>query len=309
MKICIVGPGALGCLFAALLARSGHQVFLVDHRSDRAEQLAEQGIELHDQHGVSVFRVQVTAAPAQIGWVPVIFLCVKSDDVEIAARTIHPFLGKDGLLIALQNGIAHHPRLAELAQQPWVLGVTAQGAHLIGHGQVRHGGTGPTFLGFPGEVTPTATQRLRELTEEMNRAGIPTCIRHDILTAAWNKLIVNAGINALSALENCPNGELLNRPEALSTLKAAVLEASRVAMALGIEITPDPVAMTVAVCRQTRDNISSMLQDVRQGRRTEVDAINGAIVRQARILGLPTPANQSLVARVKRLESATAVRP
>lgn len=302
MKICIVGPGALGSLFAALLARSGHQVILVDHRPARAKAIAAQGIELHDQHGLSVFPVGVTADPAQIGWAPVAILCVKSADVRGAAQAVLPLLGAQGLLIALQNGIAHHPWLAELSHPSWALGITAQGAHLLGPGQVRHGGTGPTFLGFPGKVSDSANHRLREVTDLMNRAGISTSIHQDILAAAWNKLIINAGINALTALENCANGELLNRPSALATLKAAVREAARVAKARGIEVSSDPVAMTITVCRETRENISSMLQDVRHGRRTEVEAINGAILREAHALGLPAPANRALLDGVNALE-------
>jgi 2-dehydropantoate 2-reductase len=249
-----------------------------------------------------VVPVPVTADPAQIGWAPVVLLCVKSDDVRSAAQAVLPLLGTQGLLIALQNGIAHHPWLAELSHPSWVLGITAQGAHLLGPGQVRHGGTGPTFLGFPGKVSTSANHRLREVNDLMNRAGILTSIHQDILAAAWNKLIINAGINALTALENCTNGELLNRPAALATLKAAVLEGARVAKARGIAIGSDPVAMTIAVCRETRDNISSMLQDVRHGRRTEVEAINGAILREAQVLGIPAPANRVLLAGVKALE-------
>jgi 2-dehydropantoate 2-reductase len=157
-------------------------------------------------------------------------------------------------------------------------------------------------LGFLGKATATARHRLLEVSELMNLAAIPTTIRADILSAAWNKLIVNVGINALTAMENCTNGELLCRPKALAVLEAAVLEAARVARACGIEISSDPVAMTIDVCRKTGDNISSMVQDLRHGRHTEVEAINGAILRQAQALGISVPANQSLLAGVKALE-------
>jgi len=223
-------------------------------------------------------------------------------DVAEATRTILPALAPESLLVALQNGIAHHPILTELLHASWALGVTAQGATLLGPGQVRHGGDGPTILGFLGEVDNAAHGRLQAATDLLCRAGIATTVSHDIRAAAWNKLIVNAGINALTAIENCANGELLNRPAALATLKAAVLEAAKVAKACGIQVNPDPVSMTVSVCLQTRNNISSMLQDIRQGRQTEVEAINGAILRQAQTLGIPAPVNQALLLGVKGLE-------
>ena len=304
MKVCVVGPGALGCLFAAFLARAGHQVWLLDHRAERARIIDTQGIELHDQRGRSVVPVQATVDPGQIGVVKLVFLCVKSDAVAVAAREVLPILAAGGLLIALQNGIDHHALVADVfCQQPWALGITAQGATLLGTGIVRHGGSGKTTLGFLTQVDGEA-KGLREAAALLNRAGIETAISADILAAAWNKLIVNAGINALTALEGCGNGELLHRPAALATLTAAVREAAQVATALGIKIVSDPLAMTVAVCRETAGNISSMLQDIRQGRATEVEAINGMIVRQAATLGIPAPTNQALLARVKVLEGS-----
>ena len=303
MKICVIGPGALGCLFGALLARAGHKVWLSDHRPERARLIEAQGLELHDQMGRLVVPVRATADPSQIGPVQLMLLCVKSDDVVSAAHNAIPALGSGGLLIALQNGIAHHPRLMELGHHPWALGITAQGANLLRSGVVRHGGSGSTSVGFLMKVDDSATLRLRETADLLNQAGISTTISTDILTAAWNKLIVNVGINALTALEDCRNGDLLRRPAALATMKSAVQEATRVALASGITITPDPVAMTIAVCRQTEDNISSMLQDIRHRRRTEVNAINGVIVCMAVALGIAAPVNQALLDGVKAIES------
>ncbi len=302
MKVSVVGPGALGCLFAAILGRAGHQVWLLDHRAERARAIAAQGIELHDQQGSRIVPVQATVDPDRIGLVQLVFLCVKSDAVVSAARNVLPILGTDGLLIALQNGIAHHARLADVLHQPWALGITAQGANLLGPGVVRHGGSGQTSLGFLEKVDESAKRRLEEAAALLNSVGIETVICPDILATAWHKLIVNAGINALTALEDCANGELLRHPAALATLTAAVREVAQVAEALGIKIVSDPVAMTVGVCRETADNISSMLQDIRQGRHTEIEAINGMIVRQAATLGISVPINQALLAGVKVLE-------
>ena len=285
-----------------MLARAGHQVWLVDHRVERARLIEAQGIELHDQQGKSLFPVRATADPSQIGLVPLVFLCVKSKAVEAAARLILPILGAGSLLVALQNGIAHHPLLSAILPF-WALGVTEQGATLLGPGVVRHGGFGRTAVGFLGASDEEAGHRLKAAVALLNFAGIASTCSPDILAVAWNKLIVNAGINALTALEDCANGELLARPLALATLKAAVLEAAEVALACGIALPDDPVAMTVAVCRKTAGNFSSMLQDIRQHRPTEAEAINGVIVRQAAAHGVLVPTNQALLAAVQVLEA------
>jgi 2-dehydropantoate 2-reductase len=302
LKISVVGPGAIGCLFAAILAKNGHHVWLLDHCAERAKFLEAQGVYLHDQQGQRLISMRATADPTQIGTVELIFLCVKSDAVLDAARGILPLLGPNSLLIALQNGIAHHHLLTEMHPK-WVLGITAQGATLLGPGSVRHGGFGHTSVGFLDDSDTLARHRLQDAVKVMNCAGLSTTFRPDILAVAWNKLIINAGINALTALEGCANGQLLARPAALATLKAAVREAAQVALACGIQVTPDPVALTVGVCLETAENISSMLQDIRQRRHTEVEAINGMIVRQAAEFGIAVPTNQALLAGVKALET------
>lgn len=302
VKICVVGPGALGSLFAAILAGAGHQVWLLDHRAERARLIEVQGITLHEPQGTRAVTVRATADPTQLGVVEFIFLCVKSSAAAGAARDIQPLLGYDSLVVAFQNGIAHHNLLADILPL-WALGVTAQGATLLAPGVVRHGGCGPTSVGFLSKVDALANRRLQQAVDLMNFAGISTTISYDILAVAWHKLIVNVGINAITALENCANGELLTRPVALATMQAAVQEASQVAQACGVQITSDPVGMTIDVCRKTAGNISSMLQDVRQRRQTEVEAINGMIVRQAAACGLDVPVNQALLAGVKALEA------
>lgn len=302
VKICVVGPGALGLLLAARFAAVGHQVWILDHDAERAASLEAQGLILHDAQGQRRLSVRATSDVARIGLAPLVLLCVKSPAVETATRQILPCLDEGSLLIALQNGIAHHALLAKLLPQ-WALGVTAQGAHLLGPGEVKHGGSGSTSLGFLANIEGGAVERLRQAVDRFNEAGISTQLSADILTVAWNKLIVNAGINAISALEGCANGELLSRPDALATLKAAVSEAAQVARACRIPIVADPVALTVAVCRDTAANYSSMVQDVRRQRRTEIEAINGMIVRQAEASGVTVPVNRALVAGVKAIEA------
>lgn len=303
MKISVVGPGALGCLFAAVLARGGHQVWLVDYRPERARRIDAQGITLCDRQGKTiVVPVRATADPSQVPAVQIALLCVKSDSAAQAARAILPALGQDGLLIAMQNGITHHDQLSEMSAN-WALGVTAQGAHLVAEGVVKHGGEGLTSLGFLSPTSAEAIASVHNAADLLGQAGIPAVVVDDILAAAWNKLIINVGINALTVVEDCANGELLLRPEALSVMNAAVREAAQVAKAQGIAISEDSVARVFAVCRDTAANISSMLQDIRAGRHTEVEAINGEIVRLAERFGLSATTNRYLVSAVKQRES------
>ncbi len=301
MKISVVGPGALGCLFGALLSQAGHEIWMLDHRPERASLLDRQGILGRDtRYKPWRARVRATSEAASIGLAPLALICVKSSAVAEAVCAATPMRGPKTLILALQNGLAHHAVL-DKALPVWALGLTSQGATLSGPGRIRQGGQGPTSLGFLVPAPTWACQRLAETAALFRQAGIPTELSPDIRAAAWNKLIVNAGINALTALEDCANGELLNSPAALALLNAAVREAARVAAGSGVAVNADPVSMTLAVCRATQDNLSSMLQDVRNGRPTEIVAINGEIVRRGKELDIPTPVNELLLARVLTL--------
>ena len=303
MKIGVIGPGAIGCLFGALFSRAGHEVWVLDHRPERAQLLDRQGILGHDPNGQD-WRAQVraTADAVRIGPVPLALLCVKSAAVAEAVAAARPMLGNKTLVVALQNGLGHHPVL-DAALPFWALGITSQGANISGPGHLIRGGQGPTLLGFLAPAPDWAWARLTETVAMLSQAGLPAELSPDIRAAAWNKLIVNAGINALTALENCPNGELLKRPAALALMTEATREAARVARQSGVSINADPLAMTLAVCRATAANRSSMLQDVRSGRPTEVAAINGEVVRRGQELGIATPANELLLARVLALRA------
>jgi 2-dehydropantoate 2-reductase len=167
---------------------------------------------------------------------------------------------------------------------------------------VRHGGHGLTRLGFVTPRSDQARQQLAAASAAFNAAGLPAEVVPDIRDRLWQKLLVNVGINALTALHDCPNGMLLELPDARERLIAAVQEAAAVAAAEGVALAADPVAMTLQVCRDTAANLSSMLQDVRRRRPTEIAAINGAIVAIGERLGLATPVNRELTAAIKALE-------
>lgn len=304
MRIVIIGPGALGCLFAARLALAGgHDIRLLDHDPQRAALLNEQGLLFEEDGAARHLLVPIFVDPVVIAEADLLLLCVKSYGVNAALAGLRAHWPPGALLLAFQNGIAHLEPLAALPSScRWGLGVTTEGANLRAPGRVRHGGHGVTRLGFVDSRSEDVRQHLAAVAAAFNAAGLVTELVPDIRDRLWLKLLVNVGINALSALHDCPNGMLLEIPEARERLVAAVAEAAAVARAQGVIIPPDPVALTFQVCRDTAANLSSMLQDVRKRRPTEIAAINGAIVAIGERLGLATPVNRELTLAIRALE-------
>ena len=308
MKVVIIGPGALGCLLASSLSLKNTtdkplEIWILDHRPDRVRQLAQNGLILEEDGRQFHCRVNATADGREIGQADIIFLCVKSIDVADGLAAAQNITADDTLLITLQNGIGHLEILLAHREPPYIaLGVTAQGANLVGTCHVRHAGNGITRLGMLNDSTSRLTGILSEVARMMNNAGLETNVTENIMDFVWAKLLVNVGINALTAIHNCPNGQLVESSAIKKQLSEAVREAAVVARARGIQIAADPVAMTMEVCQQTGLNISSMLQDVRSRRPTEIDSINGAIIKAARELQIPVPVNEELVRKVKAIE-------
>lgn len=302
MKIAVIGPGALGSLFAAGISRTAdHDLWLLDHDARRAARL-DNKLLLNENGRELVCPVRITADAQNIGPVDLVLLCVKSADVADALARARPLLDANTLIIPFQNGIRHLDALHDLPFYV-AIGVTAQGATLLAPGHVRHGGSGLTRINFLEPQSDSALEKLNNAAHLLNSCGFKTEISPNILSHVWAKLLVNVGINALTAILNCPNGDLLKEP-ARTRMVEAVREGEAVARALGIELPADPVAMTQQVCRDTAANISSMLQDVRRGKTTEIEAINGALAAEAGKLNVPVPVNEELVRQVKRLTNS-----
>lgn len=314
MKIAIIGPGALGCLLAASLTikldRSNKEIpaldlWLLDHWPDRAKKLNEQGLILEEGGQHKHCKIKATADPKAIGPADIIILCVKSLQVaaglDLASQLVH----EDTLLLTMQNGIGHLELLKDKQKPPSiVIGVTAQGANLVAPGHVRHAGDGLTRVGFLKSVSFSKSLLLAKMCNMLNYGGIETVIVDNIMDYVWSKLLINAGINALTAIHRYPNGKLLESADIKDRLTAAVSEGEAVARTLGINLIGDPLAMTLEVCSKTAQNLSSMLQDVNNGRPTEIDSINGAIAAAGRKLDIPTPVNDALVKQIKEIEQS-----
>jgi 2-dehydropantoate 2-reductase len=303
MKVAVVGAGAMGSLFGGLLAASGEDVTLVDVWREHIDAINSEGLRIGGSKGSHIVRVKATTDPSSVGPVDLIIIFVKSYDTLKATKDALPMVKEDTVFLSLQNGLGHFEKISEAAGSERVIsGTTAHGCTLKGPGEIVHAGRGPTIIG---ELDGRETERVCDIRDALVRAGIETEISRNITGALWSKVLVNVGINPLTAINGVRNGELLEDPEIKETIRQAVEEAITVAEALGIDLGPgDQLEHVYKVARATALNRSSMLQDVERGRKTEIDALNGIVVRLAKTLGVDTPVNEALTAAVKGLEKA-----
>ena len=301
MRITVVGPGAVGLLLAARLSQAGAQVGILDYRPQRAQDLDREGFILEDEAGEHRLRVPAGAEPAALAQCDLALVCVKAYQTEQVARTLAQHLPAPARALTLQNGTGNVEALARALGDERVLGgITSEGATRLAPDRVRHAGRGQTHLGPAAGPVDDFSRQVAALLE---RAGFQTQAVAGAQNLIWTKLLVNVGINALTAILGQPNGMLLELAGARSVMEGAVAEAQAVGQALGIEFLHQDMQEAVReVARRTGKNISSMLQDVRARRRTEVEFINGAVAAKGQELGIPTPINATLTQLVRALE-------
>jgi 2-dehydropantoate 2-reductase len=301
LTIAIVGPGAIGSLVAALLVRSGHALFLLDNRKERAATRATRGLDVHD--GDSTWHADVASSTHAVdgGVVDLLFVCTKAFDTERALQDARPLLGLNTTVVSIQNGMENGNFIKTVSPNHGLCASTAMGALLETPFSIRWTGHGETKLAaLPG----TSPQDADTVASILTAAGMTCHTAPDLQSALWEKLIINAAINPTTAIFGIRNGELPEHPEALALALAAALEARCVAEAMEIRLPSKDVATAInTVCRLTADNRSSMLCDIDAGRKTEIDEITGYIVRQAEALGIPTPVNERLLAAVHERET------
>ncbi|MGB9839508.1 ketopantoate reductase family protein [Thermovenabulum sp.] len=302
MKIAVLGAGAMGCLFGGLLAVGKNEVWLLDVWEEHVKAINEKGLLIEGIKGEkNITNIKATTDAKEVGEADLVIVFVKSTHTEEAIKNSISLIGEKTVVITLQNGLGNVEKLQKMVGEKRVIaGVTSQGSTLIGPAHIRHAGEGETLIG---EIDGRITERLKTIEELFNKAGIKCCIKDDIMSLMWSKLIINVGINAITAIIGVKNGEIVNHPASEEILKMAVYEAVEVAKAKGIKIVyADPVEKVKEVCKLTKENISSMLQDIIKKRKTEIDVINGAVVREGEILGIPTPVNKVLTNLVLTIE-------
>ena len=294
MKITVLGAGAMGSLYGGLLAEAGNEVWLLDIWKEHVDAIQERGLSIEGISGNrSIKNIHATVTPSDIGPSEIMVVFVKSTLTDRAVRESQELMGTDTTILTLQNGLGNIEKIASVvAQDRIIAGTTAHGATILGAGSIRHAGRGPTIIG---EIDGRSTARLAALVNLLNDANIETTVSDNVVGLIWDKLLVNVGINALTAITRLKNGQLIEFKETEEILELAVTEALTVAQAKGITLShADPVAHTKEVCKLTAENTASMLQDVLRKRTTEIGMINGAIVREGKHLGIRTPVNTVL---------------
>lgn len=301
MKIAIVGPGALGLLLAANLTRTKNETWILDKNTERAKKLSEDGVKTENGNAGFKAKVNVSSDAKEIGEADIIMICVKCYDTEEALKSAKGLIGEETYVLSLQNGLGNLQLMSEFVDNDKIIGgVTYHGATLIDDTTVRHTAKGETIIG---QENGKVLGEIRDIAAVLTKAGFPAKITKDINSAIWSKLVINVGINALSAITRLKNGALVENEYAREIMRRAASEAVKVAKKKKAKLTyDDPIQKVEAVCKATADSLSSTLQDVLGRELTEIDYINGAIVRQAKSLNIKTPTNEMLVELVKSIE-------
>lgn len=300
MRIAMIGAGAMGGVYGGLLYRAGADVTLIDTREAHVEAIRRDGLRVEGVRGEHVLRVPACTDPNGLAAFDAAIVFTDSNATAAAARTAKGILGPGGFALTLQNGIGNVEALtAELGSSRVVAGVSMNSAANPAPGRCLYTNAGMTSIG---ELDGAHTPRVRELHRLLNAAGIETEIVADPMAWIWGKFVLNCGINALTAVTQLRSGDMFRVPEMNALQERVIDEILAVVRRKGIRLPdPDPRDTIRSHCR-VRFNKPSMMQHIEQRRRTEIDAINGALVREARALGMSVPCNETLVAIVKGLE-------
>lgn len=297
MKIAVVGAGAVGCYYGGLLAKAGHQVVLIA-RPAHVEAIRANGLLLERQSGREHIKLEASTDIKAVAAADLVLVCVKSADTEAVAGQIAPYLEPRAQVLSLQNGVDNARRLADRLGRPVIATAVYVGTEMAGPGHVRHHGHGSLMIG--------SGPHSDELAAMLVAAAIPTKVSDTIEAVLWAKLIVNCAYNALSAITDEPYGQIVAQTEARLLVANIVAECEAVAKACGINLPSGQVDRVLAVGESMAGQYSSTAQDMRRGRPTEIDYLNGHVVRQGAVHGIPTPLNQALVAMVKIKEAKAA---
>ncbi|RJR46069.1 MAG: ketopantoate reductase family protein [Deltaproteobacteria bacterium] len=308
MKIAVIGPGAVGCLLAFSLAEAGEDVHLVDYRPERTAFLQEQGIRLQTPGGESRSISVPCGLPGEAEPADLAIMAVKAHQTAAAAQALPMVLVPGGLGLSLQNGLGNLEAMARvLGPERLLAGITYLGVTRQAAGRIFYAGQGEVLIGAPPGSLVTAPE-IEAAAAIFRRAGFTCRSVPDIETLLWDKLMINAGINPLTALLRVLNGALPELPEAWFLAAAAAAEVQAVARAQGLAVSGDPGERLRRVCTATARNRSSMLQDVLAGRPTEIESLNAQVSARGAALGVATPVNDLLTRLVRALEASAAVR-
>jgi 2-dehydropantoate 2-reductase len=294
MKIAVMGAGAVGCYYGFRLARAGHDVVLIG-RPQHVEAIERQGLRLETQTFDEHIRVSASTKASAVQAARLVLFCVKSTDTESGAAAIKPHLAPDALVLSMQNGVENADRLRALLPQEVIAAAVYVGTEMAGPGHVRHHGRG--------ELIIERSKASDDVARALIAAGVPTEISDNVRGALWAKLITNCAYNALSAITQLPYGRLVKGEGVTVVLRDLVAECVAVAKADGVTLPGDVNAAVRKIAETAAGQYASTAQDLARGKRSEIDHLNGFIVRRGEALSVATPTNRLLHATVKLIES------
>ncbi|MRD48449.1 ketopantoate reductase family protein [Caenimonas koreensis] len=298
-KIAVMGAGAVGCYYGGMLARAGHDVTLIA-RPSHVEAIRERGLHM-DTRGFDEFvAISASSDASAVKGAQIVLFCVKSMDTESAGAQIHPHLAPDALVMTLQNGVDNADRLRSVIHDRAVAAtVVYVGCEMLGPGHLKHHGRG--------ELTIEPSHLSEQVAQAFTDAAIPTTVSDNVRGALWVKLILNCAYNAVSAIAQLPYGQAVAGVGVKDLMRDVVDECKAVAKAEGVTLAGDVDVAISKIIETMPAQYSSTAQDLARGKPTEIDFLNGLVVRRGQAHGIRTPANQALWALVKLLETKQAV--
>ena len=302
-RVAVVGAGAGGGYFGGMLRRAGAHVTLIG-RSAHVDVWRDAGLFLDSVNFQERISIQASTDIAAAADADVVLFSVKSMDTEVTARQLGRHVKGDTLVVSLQNGVDNVERIRAAAALDPIAAVVYVASSMPAPGRVKHSGRGDLLIGdLPGRSGLPREDALKRLSSWFDAAGVPCRVSPDIEADLWTKLITNVGLNAISAVVNAPYGDIVALPESRELVRELVNECATVARAGGISLPQaDYTEMVLRFAEKAGHVYSSTAQDLERGKRTEIDALNGFVVRRGRELGVPTAVNQSLLALVKLRE-------
>jgi len=308
MRIAVLGSGGIGGYYGALLAKAGHDVAFIA-RGAHLEAMQQRGLTVRTPDGEATISVTAVADTRTLGPVDLVLFCVKSYDTELAARALAPLMAPDTVVLTFQNGLDNVEAIASVVGSGAVLvGAVYVALQLAGPGVVlRTGGEGKIVFG---ELNGAVTERVQRVASAFQQSGIPHQVSTDIDRVLWEKFLFIAGVGGVTALARSGIGPLLASLEGRTLLTASCAEIVAVARAAGGPLHADAVGPVIeqaaTLPQQWR---SSMARDLEEGRRLEVEALSGAVVRRGLKLGVPTPVHQTIAACLSVHQPTTAGMP
>ncbi len=303
MKIAIVGAGALGSALGGTLVEGGSEVWLINRSKPHIDAITASGLTLISSEGEKTIKVNAALNCDGIGVADLIIILVKSFHTRAAIQSALPLIGEETVVLSLQNGLGHEALLAEeIGEKRLIAGKTYVGGVMQAPGRIIAGTKGKETI--IGELDGRITERILKIAETFKQAGLWLTVSENVLGTLWDKLLINVATGAVSAISGLTYGELYQIPELEQTALAAVNEAIEVARAKGIHLSISSAkdAWTLAAKGLPYTFKTSMLQSLEKGSMTEIEFVNGAVVREGKTCGILTPVNETLLACVKGIE-------